>query len=249
MLSLADISHSALMRRPVAHVAKAAGLGLVRRTETMLHRELAAAGLERFRPAVYLGDEWFSPEGVPAIAVPFYLAHPRLTALERRLMQEVEGATPTWFRRLVRHEAGHSFDHAYQISRMRAFRQLFGDPGRRYAPNLYKFDPDSRDFVRHLPGFYAQAHPDEDFAETFAVCITPQLEWRRRYAAWPGALAKLEFVAELIERFQDRDPSVEAGPLYFNACRMRVSLAAYYRRRLADKSALERRRGGAAPGA
>jgi hypothetical protein len=86
-----------------------------------LRRELAAKGLVHFSPKVYFGDEWFSPEGVPAIAVPFYLATPRLKALETRMMREAEGGTPAWCMKLLRHEAGHCFDHAYRIAEPRKF--------------------------------------------------------------------------------------------------------------------------------
>src|SRR5271168_675154 len=55
-----------------------------------LYTELAGRGIE-FKPHAWLAEEWFSPDGVPGIAVPFYLAHPRLERLERRMMHEVEG--------------------------------------------------------------------------------------------------------------------------------------------------------------
>src|SRR5690242_16181515 len=72
-----------------------------------LQDELAARGIA-FRPDVYLGDEWFSPDGAAAIAVPFYLAHPRLKTLELRRMMEVEGGTADWCMKLLRHECGHA---------------------------------------------------------------------------------------------------------------------------------------------
>lgn len=242
MISLAKISNATLMKQPIAQIAKAAGDQLVQRAAALLHADLMAAGLTHFRPHVYLGDEWFSPEGVPAIAIPFYLAHPRLIALEREIMHMAEGSTPIWFRRLLRHEAGHSFDHAYQISSMRRFRKLFGNSDERYSPDFYPIDRKSRAFVRHLPGYYAQSHPDEDFAETFAICITPNIDWRRRYATWSQALEKLEFVSELIARYRNRPVTVMAEPLYFNACRMRISLATYYRKRLLAQASLTLKR-------
>ena len=39
----------------------------------------------------YLSDEWFTPDGATAIAIPFYLAHPRLAKLEEAQMLEIEG--------------------------------------------------------------------------------------------------------------------------------------------------------------
>lgn len=207
-----------------------------------LYAELEDAGLGHFRPQLYLGDEWFSPEGVPAIAVPFYLAHPRLSQLERAVMHRVEGRTRTECRRLLRHEAGHCFDHAYRVSRRKDFRAIFGSSSQPYDPDAYRPDPTSKDFVHHLPGHYAQSHPDEDFAETFAVCITPGSDWRRRYRAWPGALEKLEFVTDLIERFGDTPPKVKSGRRLCDARVMTSTLGRYYQRRLSERDAARERR-------
>ena len=85
------------------------------------HDELAGCGVT-FRPDCYLGDEWFSPEGVPAIAIPFYLAHPRLKSLEMHQMLEVEGGTAEGCQMLLRHECGHAIDHAYRFSSRKDWR-------------------------------------------------------------------------------------------------------------------------------
>lgn len=203
-----------------------------------LRQELRAAGLVRFEPAlkVYFGDEWFSPEGVPAIAVPFYLAHPRLKSLEERMMREVEGGTAAECMKLLRHEAGHCFDHAYEISARKDFRQIFGAP-RAYLPEVYVPDPTSTAHVSHLPDSYAQAHPDEDFAETFAVVVTPGSDWRKKYRNRPIALRKCEYVLRLIETLGRRFPSVPDGPECYAAPRMRKTLASHYAQR---KSARKR---------
>ena len=50
-----------------------------------LYEELERRGLA-FRPHVWLAEEWFTPDGVPGIAIPFYLADPRLMKLERNRM-------------------------------------------------------------------------------------------------------------------------------------------------------------------
>src|SRR5438309_601645 len=105
-----------------------------------LHEELAARGLP-LRPSCYLGDEWFSPEGVAAIAIPFSLAHPRLKQLELHQMLEVEGGTPEWCQKLLRHECGHALDHAYKFSSRRKWHQLFGSPEEEYAPEHYRPRP------------------------------------------------------------------------------------------------------------
>jgi hypothetical protein len=198
-----------------------------------LYGELEARGL-RLRPPCYLGDEWFSPAGVPAIALPFYLAHPRLKQLELHQMLEVEGGTPEWCAQLLRHECGHAIDHAYRFSARRRWREVFGSPEVDYEPERYRPRPYSKSFVRHLPNWYAQAHPDEDFAETFAVWLaSPAEEWRARYAGWK-ALEKLEYVDGLMREAQRRPPAVRGGRRRSDASKMTTTLARYYaaRRRL-----------------
>ena len=183
------------------------------------------------RPHVWLSEEWFSPDGVPGIAVPFYLAHPRLEKLERHIMREVEGGNDRWFMRILRHEAGHAVDNAYRLRRRKRWREVFGPASLQY-PNRYKARPGSRRYVHHLGQWYAQAHPTEDFAETFAVWLQPNSNWRRSYANWP-AFHKLRVVEELISSVRDRPAPVRSKariePLDLNT----RTLAEHYRRRLA----------------
>ena len=161
-----------------------------------VYAELAARGLTRLRPHVWLSTEWFSPDGIPGIALPFFLAHPRLTRLERSQMLAVEGGTPAACLRILRHETGHCFDTAYRLNRRQRYRELFGNYSDPY-PDTYKPRPGSRRYVTHLPGWYAQAHPAEDFAETFAVWLGSRKAWRSHYRGWP-ALQKLEYVDQLM---------------------------------------------------
>lgn len=184
-----------------------------------------------FRPQIYLGDEWFSPEGMLAISIPFYLAHPRLKELEQRMMFDVEGGTPDWCQKLLRHEAGHCFDHAYRFSKRRKWRDLFGSPDVEYAPETYHPKPYSKGFVHHLDNWYAQAHPDEDFAETFAVWIAPGKDWKRDYRGWSGALKKLNYVDELAHEVGEKEPFREKGRPPFQAARMKTTLGKYYAKR------------------
>ncbi|MFN3407724.1 MAG: hypothetical protein ACK45B_01910 [Limisphaerales bacterium] len=169
-----------------------------------LYAELDEKGL-RFHPPCHLGDEWFVPVGVPAIFIPFFLVHERLRELERKIILEVEGETPEWFMRLIRHEAGHAFAYAYQFFRRRKWQRVFGRSSAAETPSFYRPRPYSRGFVVHLDDWYAQAHPDEDFAETFAVWLTPGLDWRKRYAGWK-ALQKLEYVDELLRPLAGQPP-------------------------------------------
>ena len=195
-----------------------------------LQDELTARGLV-FRPACYLGDEWFSPAGVPAIAVPFYLAHPRLKSLELHEMLEVEGGTPEWCQKLLRHECGHAIDHAYRFSSSDDWRTTFGSPETEYKPETYQPRPYSKGFVRHLPNWYAQAHPDEDFAESFAVWLsmTPE-QWREQYRGWK-ALEKLEYVQSIMEDAKARPPKVSRGRRISDASKLRKTLSRYYAER------------------
>jgi len=170
-----------------------------------LYRELAARGI-RFRPHCWLSEEWFSPDGIPGIAIPFYLAHRRLMSIERRFMREVEGGNRNWLMRILRHEAGHAIDSAYRLRRRRQWREVFGPASLPY-PDTYRPRPGSRRFVQHLGAWYAQAHPTEDFAETFAVWLKPNSAWRREYSGW-AAFDKLEYIDALAAEIGDAKPPV-----------------------------------------
>jgi hypothetical protein len=169
--------------------------------------ELKARHL-RFRPYFWLSDDWYTPDGVPGIALPFYMAHPRLMRLEETQMLEVEGGTPEWCLRILRHEAGHAIENAYRLRRRRERVALFGRSSQKY-PASYQPRPYSKSFVQHLEAWYAQSHPDEDFAETFAVWLTPGAEWEKRYAGWP-ALKKLQYVEALMREIDGRSPVIRS---------------------------------------
>ena len=160
-----------------------------------LYAELQERDL-RIRPNCWLSDDWFSPDGIPGIAIPFYMAHPRLMRLERKQMLEVEGGTKQWCLRILRHEAGHAIDTAFRLNRRRKYREMFGNYSDPY-PEYYRPKPRSKNFVLHLEPWYAQSHPAEDFAETFAVWLTPRSRWREEYKGW-AALKKVKLVDELM---------------------------------------------------
>lgn len=200
--------------------------GLVASAVKKLHRELQRKGL-RFRPHVWLSDEWFSPDGVPGFAIPFYLAHPRLRRLERSQMLEVEGGTLRSCLRLMRHETGHAIDNAYRLRGRKERQRRFGSPSDPY-PRSYAPRPFSRRFVRHLEFGYAQSHPDEDFAETFAVWLDPASRWRERYADWP-ALEKLLYVDELMREIGVRIPPVGNRRRPHQVSALRRTLGTHYR--------------------
>ena len=194
-----------------------------------LHDELAERGI-RVRPHAWISSEWFSPNTTPGIAIPFYLAHPRLMRLERKMIIDVEGGTWSECMAILRHEAGHVVQHAYQLDRRRRWQQLFGPTSRRY-PRYYRPNPASRNFVQHLRLWYAQSHPDEDFAETFAVWLRPRSNWRTRYAGWP-ALKKLEYVDELMAEIARQRPTLT----HRRTCRSAQQAQSDARRTLQEKA-------------
>lgn len=195
-----------------------------------VHGELARREI-RFRPHMWLSEEWFSPDGVPGIAVPFYLAHPRLMQLERRMMRQVEGGNSNWMMRILRHEVGHAIDTAYRLRRRARWREVFGPASLPY-PESYRARPGSRSFVRHLGEWYAQSHPTEDFAETFAVWLKPNSDWRRTYASWP-AWEKLRLVDEMMRDIAGTAPLVRSRSFIEPLTTNRRTLATHYREKIA----------------
>lgn len=200
-----------------------------------LYAELGSKGLA-FCPQIFFGDEWFSPEGMNAIAVPFYLANTRLKNLEKSLMLDVEGGNPDWFMRLLRHEAGHCFDHCYRFSKRKKWIEVFGSPSLEYSPETYRPQPYSKSYVRHLDRWYAQAHPDEDFAETFAVWLDPSRDWKKEYSKWPVALGKLEFVERLAKESVKLKILAEKGRLPSDISRLTTTLEKYYQKRRREQA-------------
>ncbi len=193
-----------------------------------LEDDLRRRGI-RFRPHYWLSTDWFTPNGVPGIAIPFYLAHPALMRLERSQMLEVEGGTHDTCLKLLRHECGHAFQHAYRLQLRREWRRLFGSPSRKY-PEEYRPNPASRRFVQHLRFYYAQSHPVEDFAETFAVWLQPRALWRKRYAGW-AALRKLEYVDALMQEVADEVPPVRSRRRVESLPSLGTTLREYYRQK------------------
>jgi len=187
--------------------------------------ELAGHGL-RLRPHFWLSDEWASPDDVPGVAIPFFLAHPRLAALERAQMYEVEGGNRRDCLKLLRHEVGHAIQHGYALQRRRRWQRVFGKSSDPY-PDHYRPRPGSRRFVQHLDGWYAQSHPSEDFAETFAVWLSPRSQWRRQYEGWP-ALEKLEYVDALVQELRGVKPLVASRARPYSLSSLRQRLREYY---------------------
>jgi hypothetical protein len=200
-----EVQRRTLLSQRISELGLSIRGTLVEQLVERLYRELDERGLA-FRPPVYLSDQWGCPDGTPLIGVPFYLADARLTKLEEEMAVDVEGERDAM--RYLRHEAGHAFNYAYRLYERPEWHALFGPYSRPYHER-YRADPFSRNHVRHILGWYAQKHPDEDFAETFAVWLTPGLDWRAEYAGWP-ALAKLEYVDAVMRHVGPTIPVVPA---------------------------------------
>jgi len=144
-------------------------------------------------------------------------------------MLEVEGADHDSCLRILRHEAGHAIDNAYLLRRRPTRWRLFGTPATPY-PEYYTPKPYSKSFVHHLDHWYAQSHPDEDFAETFAVWLDPSSMWATRYAGWP-AQRKLEYLDRLMREVARRRPVVKSKRTVDPLPRLRKTLGEHYRKK------------------
>jgi len=196
-----------------------------------LRRELARRNL-RFRPRFYLTDAWGCPDEVPVIGIPFYLADKRLARIEEEQTGEIEDDQHIMM--LLRHEAGHAINYAYRLHEDEEWVEAFGPFSKPYKDS-FRPNPFSREFVRHIVHHqygrtYAQKHPDEDFAETFAVWLTPRAGWRRKYRYWP-AIRKLKYVDRLMKRIGGISPQVADGKLESPVEEMQMLLVEHYGQR------------------
>jgi hypothetical protein len=195
--------------------------------------ELRALGLTRLKSRFYLSTEWGVAFQTVAIAIPFYLARPELTAIHEERMGHVEGFDRDDILRYLRHEMGHVVNYAYRLYDEEEWIVRFGSITQPYEED-YRPEPFSRRYVRHLPGWYAQKHPDEDWAETFAVWMTPGLDWRREYDGWPEALAKLSYCDRTLGRILDHDPLVTDDEGDEDVAELDYSVGEYYEDEEAD---------------
>ena len=195
-----------------------------------LYKDLERRGFKQFRPVCYLTDEWGCPDQQPVLGIPFYLADPKLRKLEKAA-DALESDRQVMM--YMRHEAGHVFNYAYRLYTTPEWRRLFGPFFRSYRDE-YRPIPFSRDFVRHIEGWYAQKHPDEDFAETFAVWLTPRSAWRRRYKGWP-AMQKLRYVERVARALADVEPIVNTGEVDITPADIGETVEQFY-----EKAAEER---------
>ena len=221
------VSRDALLKRRIGDLGLQLNGTRLERQVQRLYEELARAGLN-FRPPVYFSDDWGCPDRVPIIGVPFYLADKDLTQLEDELMEGVEAESDEQIMRYLRHEAGHALNYAYCLFDTLQWTTLFGPFSRPY-PEDYTPNPFSRSFVRHLPAWYAQKHPDEDFAETFAVWLNPLSKWQEVYKEW-ACLPKLQYLDALIEKISGQPAPVTADDYDTQEPFLSSTLAEHYRR-------------------
>lgn len=191
-------------------------------------RELDAAGFRKLQPHFYLTTYWVVHDDTIAIGIPFYLARPDLTALHADRDGHIEGRGRLELLRYLRHEMGHVVNYAYRLYDREDWVTLFGPMARPYEEE-YRPEPFDHRFVMHLPGWYAQKHPDEDWAETFAVWLTPGSDWRAAYADWPVALQKLEYCDAVMARLRDADPLTTDIHLEWEVSNLSESLDDLYR--------------------
>ncbi|PYQ62226.1 MAG: hypothetical protein DMF58_02335 [Acidobacteria bacterium] len=203
----------------------------IERYVEQLFKEFDAKGLKHFRPAFYLTSEWGCPSEQPVIGVPFYLADPRLGAIESAV-NDIENEREIMM--YMRHESGHAFNYAYELYKTDEWREIFG-PFRRPYRDHYRFVPFSKNYVRHIAGWYAQKHPDEDFAETFAVWLTPRSNWREKYKNWP-AMKKLRYVDRLCHDLGDKPPIRPLGETDFTVEDMEETIEDFYKSTTRDES-------------
>jgi hypothetical protein len=197
-----------------------------------LYHELDRRGFKKFRPVCYLTDEWGCPDQQPVLGIPFYLADPNLRKLESAVDQLEDERQIMMY---MRHEAGHVFNYAYSLYTTPEWRRLFGPFYRAYRDD-YTPVPFSKRFVRHIEGWYAQKHPDEDFAETFAVWLTPRSPWRRQYKGWP-AMQKLRYVERVARALADVEPIVNTGEVDITPEDISDTVAQFYERAASERQA------------
>lgn len=220
----ASAERGALLSRKISELALQIPGTRLEAQVRQLYDELERAGID-FRPQCYLADEWGCPDNVPVIGIPFYLADPQLARLEGELTG-IEAEDEFEVLMYLRHEAGHAFNYAYRLYALPEWQRTFGFFLRDYDED-YPAKPFSTRYVRNVPGWYSQKHPDEDFAETFAVWLRPDSNWRERYAGTP-ALQKLLYVERIAQEYGHRPPLVAVDTLDSPVEQINVTLGEWY---------------------
>ena len=173
---------------------------MLRDSLIQLRHELQKAHISFF-PHFYFGEEpWGCVDRTGSIEIPFYLANRSLYRIAQRYYMTYSKVE---IMMILRHETGHALNYVYKLWRRDDWKEIFGKFHKPYR-NFYSYDSYSKSYVRYFHSIghphYAQKHPDEDFAETFAVWLDPASKWRWNYRHWDEALEKLKFVDRLLRR-------------------------------------------------
>lgn len=159
-----------------------------------------------FTPKLWVSDDWYCLDGTIGISIPFYLASDELASFVHSSTGGAEGRTSASAIKILRHEIGHAIDNAYSLRKNEERQQLFGPSSRPYPNSYHAVNISSSNYVNYLGGSYAQSHPDEDFAETFAVWLSDR-RWRSNYRG--EALKKLRLMDKMMHEIRNKDPKVK----------------------------------------
>jgi hypothetical protein len=232
---VSEVEQRQLLTQKVSELPKFIKGTRLKKLVVKLYEEMEKAGIS-FKPETYLSDSWGCPDRIPVIGIPFYLSDRRLCTLVGE-MNDCPAESDAEILVTLRHEAGHAFNYAYRLYTEPEWEQVFGPFSAPYQER-YPTRPFSSHFVRYIAGWYAQKHPDEDFAETFAVWLTPDSHWSQRYAGTP-ALAKLQYIDDAVHRYGRRPPLVTQGNTHRPVEEINVTLAEWCRMAESDSQTVE----------
>jgi hypothetical protein len=192
---------------------------------TSVEQELANVELGHVKPDYFIGDEWFCTTNSTSISIPYWLLTKKLTSITKKKLGHAEGSSTEEFKKLIRHEIAHCIDHGYKLSRTPTWQKTFGNPNTPYNPDHYHWNPKSKDFVINLPKGYAQSHPEEDYAETFAVWLKEPKKCFEKYRHSKIVIGKLEYIQSMARNIMNRP---------FNSKQKRLSQATRISKKLSE---------------
>lgn len=227
MINLDRITQKELLDTPLCDLKLKIEGTLVHSCIKKVLKELSQNGI-KITPHFWISDEWFSPDGVPGIAVPFYLLHPKLLKLEKKMMGEIEGGTKKACAKIIRHEMGHVLDNAFKLRNLKKRQHLFGLSSNPY-PDFYYPVKESTNYVHHLDDWYSQAHPDEDWAESFATWLSNP-NWRKDFKDWK-CLPKLEYIEDLMKKLAEKKPKVSNKEILDPIFEKKLTVREFYQKR------------------
>jgi len=169
-LNLNLYSDDELLLMPIKKLARGRVQSFSREIKAFITKELKARSIH-FSPAVWCSTEWFSPDGCAGFAYPFYLLDDRFKQIYLNYFYEIEGKDQIEIKKIIRHECAHALDNAFALRKLKKRQSLFGYSSVIY-PTSYSPNLTSNNFIHHLGDCYGASHPDEDWAETFAVWLS-----------------------------------------------------------------------------